>query len=156
MKKAGHLADVHSKRQVLIATKMLEIVTMVLGFVAFLSGQFSFMLAVLFLLALQSTFFSPAKYGILPELVEIKDLSRANGWLEMSSFLAIILGTSLGSVLFAVWKDRLPYENRADEREHPAAVVGIRGGAHREHRDDNLKEIIVKGAEKLGPEKADG
>lgn len=106
---AGHLADVHSKRQVLIATKMLEIVTMGLGFVAFLSGQFSFMLAVLFLLALQSTFFSPAKYGILPELVEIKDLSRANGWLEMSSFLAIILGTSLGSVLFAVWKDRLPW-----------------------------------------------
>ena len=106
---AGHLADVHSKRQVLIATKILEIATMALGFVAFLSGQFSFMLVVLFLLALQSTFFSPAKYGILPELVETKDLSRANGLLEMSSFLAIILGTSLGSILFAVWKDRLPW-----------------------------------------------
>ncbi len=104
---AGHVSDVYSKRTVLISTKVLEIVTMSVGFVAFLSGQFSFLLVVLFLLALQATFFSPAKYGILPELVETKDLSRANGLLEMSNFLAIILGTSLGSVLFATWKDRL-------------------------------------------------
>jgi acyl-[acyl-carrier-protein]-phospholipid O-acyltransferase/long-chain-fatty-acid--[acyl-carrier-protein] ligase len=106
---AGHFADVYSKRSVLVATKGLEIATMGLGFMAFLSGRFSFMLAVLFLLALQATFFSPAKYGILPELVETKHLSRANGLLEMSSFLAIILGTSLGSILFAVWKDQLTW-----------------------------------------------
>src|SRR4051794_13698709 len=102
---AGHVSDVYSKRTVLISTKVLEIVTMSVGFVAFLSGQFSFLLVVLFLLALQATFFSPAKYSILPELVETKDLSRANGLLEMSNFLAIILGTSLGSILFATWKD---------------------------------------------------
>ncbi|MDZ4384054.1 MAG: MFS transporter, partial [Nitrospirota bacterium] len=58
----------------------------------------------LFLMALQSTFFSPAKYGILPEMLDYRDLSRANGLLEMSTFLAIILGTSLGSVAFGVWK----------------------------------------------------
>ncbi|MBI3756746.1 MAG: MFS transporter [Deltaproteobacteria bacterium] len=104
---AGHVADVYSKRSVLIATKLLEIVTMCVGFVAFLSGQLSFLLVVLFLLALQATFFSPAKYSILPELVETKDLSRANGLLEMCNFLAIILGTSLGSILFATWKNRL-------------------------------------------------
>jgi acyl-[acyl-carrier-protein]-phospholipid O-acyltransferase / long-chain-fatty-acid--[acyl-carrier-protein] ligase len=106
---AGHTADVYSKRTVLVATKGLEVVTMGVGFFALLSGHFPFMLTVLFLLALQATFFSPAKYGILPELVHPKDLSRANGLLEMSSFLAIILGTSLGSILFAVWKDRLTW-----------------------------------------------
>lgn len=106
---AGHTADVYSKRTVLVVTKVLEIATMGLGFFALLSGHFTFMLTVLFLLALQATFFSPAKYGILPELVHPKDLSRANGLLEMSSFLAIILGTSLGSILFAVWKDQLAW-----------------------------------------------
>ena len=104
---AGHMADVYSKRTVLIATKVLEIVAMGLGVAAFMLGQFALMLGVLFLMALQSTFFSPAKYGILPELVPTKDLSRTNGILEMTSFLAIILGTSLGSLFFVAWKDQL-------------------------------------------------
>src|SRR6266540_2695591 len=104
---AGYVSDVYSKRTVLIVTKTLEIVAMDLGFVAFLSGQFTLMLSVLFLMALHSTFFSPAKYSILPELLSDKDLSLGNGLLEMNSFLAIILGTSLGSVLFAIWKDQL-------------------------------------------------
>jgi len=102
---AGHVADVFSKRAVLIAAKVLEIVAMVLGFFAFLLGRFEPMLAVLFLMALHSTFFSPAKYGILPEMLPDKDLSRANGLLEMSTFLAIILGTSLGGMMIALWKD---------------------------------------------------
>ena len=46
--------------------------------------------AVLFLIALQATFFSPAKYGILPEMLPDRDLSRANGVLEMSTFVAIV------------------------------------------------------------------
>jgi acyl-[acyl-carrier-protein]-phospholipid O-acyltransferase/long-chain-fatty-acid--[acyl-carrier-protein] ligase len=104
---AGHMADVVNKRAVLIATKALEIVAMGLSFFAFVSGRMDAMLGVLFLMALQSTFFSPAKYGILPEMLPDKDLSRANGLLEMSTFLAIILGTSIGSFMFAAWKDRL-------------------------------------------------
>ncbi len=104
---AGHTADVFSKRSVLIVTKALEIVAMALGIFAFLSGRIDLMLGVLFLMALQSTFFSPAKYGILPEMLPDKDLSRGNGLIEMTTFLAIILGTSIGSVMFAAWKDHL-------------------------------------------------
>jgi len=104
---AGHLADVFNKRSVLIVTKSFEIIAMSLGLFAFLSGRIEFMLGVLFLMALQSAFFSPAKYGILPEMLPYKDLSRANGLLEMSTFLAIILGTSLGSVVFGLWRDRM-------------------------------------------------
>lgn len=104
---AGHLADVFNKRSVLIVTKSFEIIAMCIGLFAFLSGRIEFMLGVLFLMALQSTFFSPAKYGILPEMLAYKDLSRANGLLEMSTFLAIILGTSLGSVAFGLWRDRI-------------------------------------------------
>ncbi len=104
---AGHMADVFSKRNVLVVTKAFEIFAMVLGFIAFLTGRMDLMLGVVFLMALQSTFFSPAKYGILPEMLPEKDLSRANGLLEMSTFLAIILGTSLGSLVLVAWKDRL-------------------------------------------------
>ncbi|MEK7307158.1 MAG: MFS transporter, partial [Nitrospirota bacterium] len=101
---AGHLADTFNKRRVLIITKSLEIIAMGLGLFALLSGRIGLMLGVLFLMALQSTLFSPAKYGILPEMLPDKDLSRANGLLEMSTFMAIILGTSIGSMIFTVWK----------------------------------------------------
>nr|MCU0228892.1 MFS transporter [Bryobacterales bacterium] len=56
-----------------------------------------------FVMALQSTFFGPAKYGILPELLPEKELSRANGLLEMSTFVAIILGTTAAGFLFQYW-----------------------------------------------------
>ena len=103
---AGHVADVFNKRSVLIVTKSFEIVAMGLGLFALLSGRIELMLGVLFLMALHSTFFSPAKYGILPEMLPDKDLSRANGLLEMSTFMAIVLGTSLGSLMIATWKGR--------------------------------------------------
>jgi acyl-[acyl-carrier-protein]-phospholipid O-acyltransferase/long-chain-fatty-acid--[acyl-carrier-protein] ligase len=66
---AGQLADIHSKRTVLVLTKGFEVAAMVLGLLAFMSGRMEAQLAVLFLMALHSTFFSPAKYGIIPEIL---------------------------------------------------------------------------------------
>jgi acyl-[acyl-carrier-protein]-phospholipid O-acyltransferase/long-chain-fatty-acid--[acyl-carrier-protein] ligase len=104
---AGHLADVRSKRQVLIYTKLLEVVAMALGCFALWSSNMTLMLTVLFLMSLQSALFSPAKYGIIPEIVPLTALSRVNGVIEMTTFLAIILGTTIGSVLFTAWQTHL-------------------------------------------------
>ena len=104
---AGQLADVYSKRSVLIVTKSLEIVTALLGLLAFASGRLEITFAVLFLFALQATLFSPAKYGILPEVLADRDLSRANGLLEMSTFVAIVAGTAIGSYMLDVWNRQL-------------------------------------------------
>src|SRR5437867_2790558 len=104
---AGQFADVYSKRTVLVVTKSLEIVARSLGLVAFVIGRLEITYAVLFLIALQATFFSPAKYGILPEMLPDRDLSRANGVLEMSTFVAIVVGVACGSFMFDAWKDRL-------------------------------------------------
>ena len=77
---AGHLADVYSKRTILVAVKMFEIIIMVLALGAFFTGHIQAMLAGVFLMGLHATFFSPAKYGILPEMLRAKDLPRANGF----------------------------------------------------------------------------
>jgi acyl-[acyl-carrier-protein]-phospholipid O-acyltransferase/long-chain-fatty-acid--[acyl-carrier-protein] ligase len=102
---AGQLADRYSKTRMLQITKSLEVVTMVLGIAALLAGSLNLLLTVLFLLATQATFFSPAKYGILPEAVGEEQLSRANGLLELTTFIAIVVGTSFGSALFEHWKN---------------------------------------------------
>ena len=104
---AGQLADTYSKRTVLVVTKALEIVAAGLGLLAFVAGRLEITLVVLFLLSLQATFFSPAKYGILPEILPERDLSRANGVLEMSTFVAIVAGAALGSFAFDLWQERL-------------------------------------------------
>src|SRR6266481_7471367 len=102
---SGHLADAISKRTVLISVKVFEIFVMCVALAAFFSARMELMLLVLFLMALHSTLFSPAKYGIVPEMLPDKELSRANALLEMSTFVAIVLGTSLGAFLFTAWKN---------------------------------------------------
>ncbi|HEU5464751.1 MAG TPA: MFS transporter, partial [Candidatus Binatia bacterium] len=105
---AGHLADVHSKKSILVYVKVFEVAIMLLALGVFVVGHVEPMLILVFLMGLHAAFFSPAKYGILPEMLPDKDLSRGNGLLEMSTFMAIILGTSLGSAMFSVWKYKLP------------------------------------------------
>ncbi len=100
---AGQLADAISKRSVLIAVKIFEIAVMALGILAFFSNSVVWMFVVLFLMAVHYTIFSPAKYSIVPELVSDRDLSRANALLEMTTLVAIVLGTSIGPFLFNAW-----------------------------------------------------
>src|SRR5215469_2282304 len=65
---AGQIADRFSKTRVLQITKAFEILVMTFGIFALLSHRIDLLLVVLFCLAAQANFFSPAKYGILPEI----------------------------------------------------------------------------------------
>ncbi len=96
---AGYVADRFDKRRVLIATKLLELGVMALALLALLSGRFDFLVATLALLAMQATFFSPAKYGIIPETLPASALMPANGMMEFGRYSAIILGTAAGGIL---------------------------------------------------------
>ena len=73
---SGELADRFSKTRVLQITKSIEVVTMLMGIAALVSGRLDLLMVVL--LATQANFFSPAKYGILPEMMSEGALSRAN------------------------------------------------------------------------------
>jgi acyl-[acyl-carrier-protein]-phospholipid O-acyltransferase/long-chain-fatty-acid--[acyl-carrier-protein] ligase len=118
---AGDIADRFNKRRVLVAMKIFEVVAMALAIPALASGRFPLHMAVLFLMGTQATFFSPAKYGIVPEIVGNDDLSRANGLLEMSTFLAIVLGTAIGGPLVIFWRNQPAWIGAG------LAVVGVAG-----------------------------
>ncbi len=99
---AGWLADRTSKRTLIVLSKMAEIGVMLLGVVGFFYYDqigFNGMLVVLFLMGVQSAFFGPPKYGILPEAVRPCDLPRANGIFLMFTFIAIIFGVALAGLL---------------------------------------------------------
>ena len=99
---SGYLADRYSKTKILRWAKVMEIVVMGFGLVFFALGNVPALLTVLFFMGLHSTLFSPAKYGILPELLSPDHLSKGNGYLELWTFLAIILGTAVGGVIKAL------------------------------------------------------
>ena len=101
---AGQIADRFSKSKVLIVTKSFEILTMIFALFALQATSMPMLLGVLFLLAAQANFFSPAKYGILPEILPEADLSRANALLELTTFVAIVIGGGFGTLLFEHWK----------------------------------------------------
>lgn len=101
---AGQLADRYSKSRVLVLTKACEIPTMLLAAVALQAGRLDLMLGALFLLAAQANFFSPAKYGVLPEMLPANQIMRANALLELSTFVAIVVGGAVGTTLFEHWK----------------------------------------------------
>jgi len=96
---AGMLADRLSKQRIIRAMKGLELVIALLGIAAFSSASATGLYAVLFLMAAQSALFGPAKYGIIPELVERRQLSRANSLIESCTYLAIIFGSALAPLL---------------------------------------------------------
>lgn len=99
---AGVLADRKSKRTIIVWTKVMEVGTMLFGLFS-VSREWGFgSYVALFLMGAQSAIFGPSKYGIIPELVEEKMVSKANGSITSFTYLAIILGTFLASYIAKV------------------------------------------------------
>jgi acyl-[acyl-carrier-protein]-phospholipid O-acyltransferase/long-chain-fatty-acid--[acyl-carrier-protein] ligase len=99
---SGTLADRYSKRNIIVLTKILELITMTLGVLAFHYESKIGSYLILFLMATQSAIFGPSKYGILPELVDSEKISRANGLMTSFTFIAIMIGTFLASFIIQV------------------------------------------------------
>ena len=96
---AGQLADKYDKAWLIRILKLTEIIIMVIAAVGFLLGNVWFLLAVLFLMGTQSTYFGPIKYGILPEQLKTGELIAGNAWVQTGTFIAILLGTVAGELI---------------------------------------------------------
>jgi MFS family permease len=103
---AGFLADRYSKRNSLVFWKIAEILITLITLGGFWLGSVRhnffgpwIVLSTVFLMGTHSAFFVPAKYGVMPEILQPFLLSKGNGVLESTSFLAVILGTVSGGVL---------------------------------------------------------
>lgn len=99
---AGQIADKFEKAWLIRRIKLAEIVIMLLGAAAFLMQSIPLLIAILFLMGCQSAFFGPIKYGILPQHLKEEELVGGNGLVEMGTFLAILVGTIVGTQLGSV------------------------------------------------------
>lgn len=125
---AGFLSDRYSKRAVILAMLVMQSLILLGAGVVFKAalGPESVLLALglFFLLALQSTIFSPAKMGVLKELGGSKRIGMMSGWLQMATMVGILGGLSLGGP----WFDAL-FERGATPWEAAATPVWILFGS---------------------------
>ena len=96
---AGQIGDQTEKSKLIKHIKFMEIPIMLLGVLGFYLGSNAILLSALALMGIQSAFFGPVKYGILPQTLKKNELMDGNGLVEMSTFLAILLGTMAGGFL---------------------------------------------------------
>jgi acyl-[acyl-carrier-protein]-phospholipid O-acyltransferase / long-chain-fatty-acid--[acyl-carrier-protein] ligase len=99
---SGYLADKYPKWNVMAWSKFSEIIVMLLGAIFFyfipIFGVYPVVI-ILFLMATQSSVFSPSYNSILPEIFSEDEISKANGILGMFNFLAVIIGFAFGIVI---------------------------------------------------------
>ncbi len=108
---SAYLADRYSKTASIVVWKFSEILISILLTLGFFLGTVYhadagiwIVLSCVFCMGAHAAFFSPAKYGAMPEVLQAHVLSRGNGVLESSTFLANILGTVSGGLLsFALY-----------------------------------------------------
>ena len=101
---AGALADKFEKSRLVRLVKLGEIVVAAMAGIALYFQNVPALFTVLFLLGVQSTFFGPLKYSILPQHLDSRELVGGNAMVQMGTFVAILLGTIAGGIVGG-WDD---------------------------------------------------
>jgi MFS family permease len=91
----GPLADAYAKAKLMACMNALKVVG-----VAFIFTSFHPMLAFA-IVGMAASAYAPAKYGLVTETVPAEQLVKANGWLEVTVVMSVILGTACGGLLVA-------------------------------------------------------
>lgn len=99
---AGSLSDRYQKRNIIFATRLAEIFCTLLGLYFFYIQSSVGGYIVLVLMASHTAIFGPAKLGILPEILPLDSLSKANGIMTAATYSGSILGSCLAPILVDV------------------------------------------------------
>ncbi|CAK7072350.1 MAG: Bifunctional protein Aas [Desulfovibrio sp.] len=92
---AGALADRAPKKYIVVGVKALELLALSIGGYMLVTENWPGMIAVMFCMGTQSTFFSPAINGSIPENFPAAHVPKANSLIKLASTAAILLGMAL-------------------------------------------------------------
>jgi 1-acyl-sn-glycerol-3-phosphate acyltransferase len=96
---AGQLGERYDKTLILKSVKGLEVAIMLVAAIGLLQHRVALLLFAVCMMGVHSTFFAPAKYGLLPQVLDAQELIGGNAMLETGTFLAILLGTLVAGLL---------------------------------------------------------
>jgi acyl-[acyl-carrier-protein]-phospholipid O-acyltransferase/long-chain-fatty-acid--[acyl-carrier-protein] ligase len=97
---AGWVSDRFSKRSVIVMSLWAQFGIIAMIGLALYFHNLSFAIFGLFLLGVQCAFFSPAKQGIIKELVTVAKISSAVGIVEVTAIASMLIGGLAGGALY--------------------------------------------------------
>ena len=101
----GQFADKFEKSAQIRNIKLFEVTIMAAATLGFWLDSVPLLLLVLFMLGFQSTMFGPIKYGIIPQVLDRRELVGGNALVGMGTFVAILAGTIAGPLLIGIEAD---------------------------------------------------
>ncbi len=102
---AGFASDKYPKNRIMRLSAWLAVGLTLAITLFYTLGWFWPAFAVTFLMAVQSAFYSPAKYGYIKGLFGKERLAQANGLVQAISIIAILMGTFIFSIAFEALYD---------------------------------------------------
>ncbi len=102
----GRWAVNYSKLKVFRAMKLAEIPIMLVACIAFYFQWIGIAVLSIFLMGIQSSLYSPAKYSLIRDIGGESGVSYGSGLFETMAFLGILLGTFFASLIsdhYSVW-----------------------------------------------------
>ena len=100
----GLFSDKYPKSTIIRIAKFLEIIVMCIATLAFYFKDTYLGYTTLFFMALQSAFFGPAKYGIIPEITLKERLNYSNSYVNITTGLAAVFGTAVAPFIWDGFK----------------------------------------------------
>lgn len=104
---AGFISKTLQKQRVVLFLKVVEIFIMMLAVVGFMFESIYVVLSAMFLMGLQSTFFSPAKFALVRDIGGEEKSSIGTGTVEMTTFFGVLLGTFAAGILSDIKENRI-------------------------------------------------
>ena len=96
---AGQLADKYPRDKIARILKITELLLMLSVAVAYFFNSIGLLIVIMTLMGAQSAFFGPVKYALLPQHLKPQELVLGNAYVESTTYLAILLGLILGTLL---------------------------------------------------------
>ena len=120
---AGFTSDRFPKNKVMRMSAWATIFLTVAITLSYAAGMFWLAFAMTFLLAVQSAFYSPAKFGYIRGFFGKQHLAEANGFVSAVTITAILAGTFIFSILFEIWIPEAPHTK--SEILHSLVPIGL-------------------------------
>lgn len=95
----GRLAKTRKKSEVMFWSKVAELPLFILALLGMYLHSLYIVLFVVFTIGTTSALFSPSKYGLIRDIGGEEEVSYGTGTLEMLTFLGVLLGTLLASIV---------------------------------------------------------
>jgi len=106
---AGRFSIIYSKKRVFLFLKLIELPIMLIACVAFYYEWVSLAIFSVLLMGIQSSLYSPSKYGLIRDIGGSHGAAFGSGVFEAMAFLGILIGTIVASYISDIYKPSIVF-----------------------------------------------